>query len=136
MQNIESGDDTNDGGESADGGDKTKQGWRVETTSEEADNEERMEEEENEEYGEEEEDGKESTAKKVKQEAVLQMQDSKREKCRETSSQNIQSKVKRLSAKRKAEKDKVEQIKELSDQSRTGAADALGGMYVATGRLG
>lgn len=110
MPNIESGDDMediNDEGESADGGDKTKWGWRVETTSEEADNEERMEEEENEEYGEEEDDGTEATAKKkkkVKQEAVLQKKDSKREKGRGT----------RLSAKRKAEKDKdkIEQRKD------------------------
>lgn len=104
---------TEDGGDSGEGEDKTKWCWRVETTSEEADDEERMEEEEK-----EEEDGKEGRTEKergVMREATLRKSDDRREKGRETSPQRMQTTAQKLSAKRKAEKDKdrIEQIKEL-----------------------
>ncbi len=91
---------TEDRGDSGEGEDKSKWGWRVETTSEEADDEERMEQEE---------DGKEGITEKergVMREATLRKSDDRREKGRETSPQRMQTTAQRLSAKRKVEKDK------------------------------
>lgn len=121
LRNVESMDEEDviiDKREINDGGDKIKWGWRVETTSDEADDdEERMKEDANEEYREEVEDGKEATTsreKKVQQDAALQDNDSKSGKDG-TSSQSVQTRTQKLSAKRKAERDKgrIEQIKEL-----------------------